>query len=125
MGNIGNLSGIGKMENGGSKLYCVTIDNIYRFYSYTPINDTNNLMTYLNAKGTIPAFGARGSTGATYYIVDEARSIEYYTETSFIVRSVRIKGNYSSKQYQGGEFIPSIISYVTYASISTIVCVEV
>ncbi len=125
---IGNITGTGKNDGGSSpsnKLYCVTIDKIYRFYSYVQINDVNDLKSYLNTKGTIPATGVKGSTGTTYYIIDEARTIEYNTETSFIVKSVRIKGTFSNKQYQGGEVLTNLSGTVTYNSITSIECLEV
>lgn len=121
---FGNLVGTGKMENnGGNKLYCVTINGKYTFYSSIQINDANDLRNYLEIKGSIGAFGIDGATSATAYIVDSITSIEYNTQSSYLLKGVRVSASFSSKQYQGGNVV-EFSSGQTYST-TTISCVEV
>lgn len=118
---FGNLVGTGKNE--GGKLYCVTVNSKYSFYSSTQINDVNDFKNYLEIKGTIRVFGVDGGASSTNYRVDGISSIEYYSQTDYYVHGFRITGTYSNKYYQGGT-ANNFSEGHSFAS-STILCYEV
>lgn len=123
---FGNLIGTGKNDGGGSstnKLYCITVNNKYTFYSSTPINDGNDLHDYLQIKGTVKVFGIAGSVTTSKFEVDGITSLSYNSSTSFDIKGIKITGNFTSGSYKGGSST-TYLSGTTYSSV-TISCYEV
>lgn len=126
MGNIGNLSGIGKMENGGgSKLYCVTISNKYSFYSSVQITNVQTLRNYLQDKQSVRLFGVVGSYTSTECQIRSYTIISYLNTTNFVLYYHVSKIQFSNGAYTGGSDT-SIGENTSYNSISNYInCTEV
>lgn len=109
MGNVGNLSGIGKMENssGGNKLYRVTItqsNSSYIFYSSVAINNRTELKSYLESKinGVRVFSRLEGGTTQSRYQVSLPYLIKHYDATNVQITADNYYANFSSGSYTGG-----------------------
>lgn len=127
MGNIGNLSGVGKMESGGgsNKLYCVTLLNKYSFYSSIEIKNSNDLKDYLLTKGSITIFGNDMYLSNTRYEIAFCRLLTHKNTTQCTFSNFLGEGSFSSGGiYQGGTTSTHTVD-MNYSSITTISCYEV